>query len=161
MPSDKASELISEMASYFQAINTVDGYYNTVVPEGVYFGEANFDFKSFADNQYPLVRIQANSLIIPEFSTKSCSKTHLEIIIHGWIRKPTNRETGQDSYNNSLHWAKDLRDAFRAYLNGQDGGDVDCDLLNSEFQQQIGYSTNNVEVSSSFTLSFDEKLGVQ
>jgi len=159
MPSNKAANLIQEMASYYQAISTANGYFYDVVADGIIFGEESFNEKQGGDSDYPKIKIITNQLTIPEFSTKSCSKTNLEIIVHGYLRKEGNRETGLTSYIETLNWAKDLRDAFRAYLNGQDGGDVDADLENSEIQQQIGYGMNTVTVSSSFTLSFDEKLG--
>ena len=160
MPSNKSADLIQELANYYGAISVANGYFNTIAANGLVYGEESFNEKQFGDSDYPRVKIITNQLIIPEFSTKSCSKTALEIIVHGYLRKEGNRETGLLSYIDTLNWAKDLRDAFRAYLNGQDGGDVDADLENSEIQQQIGYGMNTISVSSTFTLSFDEKLGV-
>lgn len=160
MPSDKAGQLIEELGSYYQSINTANGYFNTVIPNGIVYGEESYFEKGYGDADYPRVKIIANQTIIPEFSTKSCSKTHIEITVHGYLRKEENRESGLVSYKETLAWAKDLKDAFRAYLNGQDGGDVDADLLDSEIQQQIGYGMKTITVSSTFTLSYDEELGV-
>ena len=160
MPSDKSGQLIAELGSYYQDISAASGYFNTVVADGVQYGVETFNDRGLKDADYPRVVIIANQTTIPEFSTKSCSRTHIEITVHGYLRKPGSREEDLTSYQATLAWSKDLRDAFRAYLNGQDGSDVDADLLNSELQQQIGYSTNTVVVSQSFTLGFDEKLGV-
>jgi len=160
MPSDKAGQLIQQLGSYYQGISTANGYFNTVVPDGIVYGEESFFEKGGANDEYPKVKIISNQTIIPEFSTKSCSKTHIEITVHGYLRKVNNREDGLTTYQETLAWAKDLKDAFREYLNDQDGGDVDADLLDSELQQQIGFGMKTITVSHSFTLSYDEKLGV-
>ncbi len=155
---NKAFEAITQLGSYYEQITTANGYYNDIA--SVKYGAFSFNPTGKGDEELPLVNLIINNITVPEFSTKSCSKTHIEVLVHGYLRKPKNRETSVDSYEDSLNWSKDLRDAFRAYLNGQDGNDVDADLFDSELQQQIGLETNNIVVSSSFTLSFDEKLGV-
>jgi len=160
MPSDKSGQLIAQLGSYYQQISVANGYFNNLVTDGVQYGVETFNDMGLKDEDYPRITLISNQTIIPEFSTKSCSRTHIEITVHGYLRKAKNREQDLASYQETLAWAKDMKDAFRAYLNGQDGGDVDADLLDSELQQQIGYSTNTIVVSHSFTLGFDEKLGV-
>lgn len=155
---DKSAEIVQELALAYQNISVVNGFYNDVAT--IIYGEENYNELGRAPEQMPSVKIIINDLSIPEFSTKSCSRTHIEVTVHGYINKGTNREAGFATYEQTLNWSKDLRDAFRNYLNNQNGGDVDADLLDSDLRQSIGYSNNIITVSSSFTLGFDEKLGV-
>lgn len=156
--SDKAAQLIQELGTAYAGITTAAGYFNTVA--GVVYGEESFNPLGKADDQFPMVKIIINDLTIPDFSTVSCSRTQIDLTVHGYLRKASNRETSLATYQSTLNWAKDLRDAFRKYLNDQNGGAIDADLLDSNFDQSIGYATNTIEVSSRFTLSFDEELGV-
>lgn len=153
---NKSAELINEIASYYQSISVANGYYNDVQTIG--FGEESYNEAARDISNFPMVKIIVNDLVIPTFSTKSCSRTQLDFIVHGYLNKGQNRESGQNTYDDSLNWAKDLRDAFREYLNLQSV--VDADLLDDQFAQKIGFSNNIITVSSIFTLSFDEKLGV-
>ena len=160
MPTDKLADLISQLGTKLQAINGTGEYWNTIVPDGVRYGVETFN--ALGGNpqvDYPSINLICNDLSVPDFSTVSCSRTEAEIQIHGYLWKNAERETDLASYQASLHFCKDLRTAFRDYLNGISETDVDADLYSNEITQSISYSTNYIVVSLRATLLFDEKLG--
>ena len=160
MPTDKLADLISQLGTKLQAINGTGEYWNTIVPNGVRYGVETFN--ALGGNpqvDYPSINLICNDLSVPDFSTVSCSRTEAEIQIHGYLWKNAERETDLASYQASLHFCKDLRTAFRDYLNGISETDVDADLYSNEITQSISYSTNYIVVSLRATLLFDEKLG--
>jgi hypothetical protein len=158
--SDKLADLVSQLGTKLQAIDGSGEYWNTIVPDGIRYGVENFNALGLdPEVDYPSINLICNDLAVPEFSTQSCSRVEAEIQVHGYLWKNADRETDLTTYQNSLHFCKDLRTAFRDYLNGISVTDVDADLFSNEITQSISYSTNFIVVSLRATLLFDEKLG--
>jgi hypothetical protein len=160
MPTNKAAELIAELGAVLQGIDGTGEYFNTVVPNGIMYGIETFNEMGFTpETDYPRITIIANDLTVTDFSTKSCARTEIEIIIHGYLWKGAALETGIASYTDTLNWSKDLRTAFRNYLNSQAVSNVDSDLYTNSINQSIAYAQNYITASLTATLLFDEKLG--
>ena len=160
MPTDKAAELIAELGVELQLINGTGAFYNTIVADGIDYGIETFNpLGDTPTTGYPRVDLIANDINVTDFSTNSCARTEIEITINAYLWKGASLETGLSTYQDSMHFCKDLRTAFRNYLNKQSESDVDADLYTNSITQSIAYVQDFSISSLHATLIFDEKLG--
>lgn len=150
--SDKIALIVADLGAIMASVTIANGYNNDVIE--VDYGVTNYDQNTFEDISYPRVNIICNNVTVPDYST-TASRVQVEVKISGYLRKEKDIETDLASYQESLGWANDMRKAIDTWLK-QIPEAIDCDLIDNQINQTIGFPMTLLTCSNEFGLIFDE-----